>query len=78
MQEIKQVALLSSLFYMHSVAQHEEEGPAPILRLKRHIHKRIGLNKADREKELSLTVMTSIESLHCHAHCLDCDEVTEH
>lgn len=77
MQEIKQVALLSSLFYMHSVAQHEEEGPAPILRLKRQIYIK-GLNKADREKELSLTVMTSIESLHCHAHCLDCDEVTEH
>lgn len=37
-QEIKQVALLSSLFYMHSVAQHEEEGPAPILRLKRQIY----------------------------------------
>jgi len=52
-KEINRVALLSSLFYMHSVAQHEEEGPGSYTKAKKTgIHERIGLNKADREKNL--------------------------
>lgn len=40
-QEIKRVALLSSLFYMHSVAQREEEGPGSYTKAKKtDIHKK--------------------------------------